>query len=310
VYSTDPRDDTLGGLASDGHFYNRSYAGNPPGSIAEVGDLLLYSVAPVLTFTADDTSKVYGAAVPALTYSVGGLINGDLIGDAVTGSPSLTTTADASTSVGTAAITTAAGTLAATLGYTLNVVDGTLTITPAPLTITAHDKSKVYGAANPVLTAGFSGFVNGDSSAVVCGLTLATPATAGSGAGSYAITPADATAANYDITFVSGTLTVTQAPLTISADDKSKVYGAANPALTASYSGFVNGDSSAVVSGLTLSTPATAASGVGGYAIAPADATAANYDITFVSGTLTVTQAPLTISADDKSKVYGAATPR
>jgi len=97
--------------------------------------------------------------------------------------------------------------------------------------------------------------------------------------------------------------------LTISADDKSKVYGAANPALSANYSGFVNGDSSDVVSGLTLATPATAGSGVGSYAITPADATAANYDITFSPGTLTITQAPLTIVADNKSRIYGSANP-
>ena len=35
-------------------------------------------------------------------------------------------------------------------------------MTPAALTITADDKSKVYGAALPTLTASYSGFVNGD----------------------------------------------------------------------------------------------------------------------------------------------------
>ena len=38
---------------------------------------------------------------------------------------------------------------------------------------------------------------------------------------------------------------MTQAALTITANNQSKVYGAALPALTASYSGFVNGDTSA-----------------------------------------------------------------
>jgi hypothetical protein len=60
-----------------------------------------------------------------------------------------------------------------------------------------------------------------------------------------------------------GTLTVTPASLTITADSKTKVYGAALPTLTASYSGFVNGDTSAsLTTRPTLSTTATAASHV------------------------------------------------
>ena len=47
------------------------------------------------------------------------------------------------------------------------------------------------------------------------------------------------------ISYVAGTLTVTPAALTITADNQTKVYGAALPTLTASYSGFVNGDTSA-----------------------------------------------------------------
>ena len=53
-------------------------------------------------------------------------------------------------------------------------------------------------------------------------------------------------------------------PLTITADNQSAVYGATLPTLTASYSGFVNGDTSAsLTTAPTLSTTATAASHVG-----------------------------------------------
>src|SRR5262249_54163267 len=89
-----------------------------------------------------------------------------------------------------------------------------------------------------------------------------------------------------------------------------KVYGAANPALTVSYSGFVNGDTTAsLATPPTVSTTATAGSGVGTYPITASGAAAANYTFTYVNGTLTVTPAPLTISADAKTKAYGAATP-
>ena len=58
------------------------------------------------------------------------------------------------------------------------------------------------------------------------------------------------------------------------------------PVLTASYQGFVNGDTPAVVVGLVLSTSASAASNVGSYAINASSATAADYKITFVAGSV------------------------
>src|SRR5678810_918633 len=106
--------------------------------------------------------------------------------------------------------------------------------------ITANDLSKIYGAALPVLTTSYSGFVNGDSAAsLTTPVLLATTATASSAVGSYLITASGAASANYSISYVDGTLAVTPAGLIITANDQSKVYGAALPVLTASYSGFV-----------------------------------------------------------------------
>ena len=63
---------------------------------------------------------------------------------------------------------------------------------------------------------------------------------------------------------------------------------------------------------LTFSTLATAATHVqaGGYPITPGSLTSTNYAITFVNGTLTVNPAPLTVTANDATKVYGAARRR
>jgi hypothetical protein len=115
---------------------------------------------------------------------------------------------------------------------------------------------------------------------------------------------------NYNVVKNNGTLTVTKADLTVTADNKSKVYGAANPTFTASYSGFVNGDAAASLGGtLGFDTNATASSPVGSYDVTPKGLTSNNYNITFAKGTLSVTKAPLTVTADNKSKVYGAANP-
>ena len=79
------------------------------------------------------------------------------------------------------------------------------------------------------------------------------------------------------------------------------------PTLTANYSGFVNGETPAVLSAFaTLDTTATAASHVGNYSITVNGAAATNYTFNYQVGTLSVTPAMLTIKADDKSKAFGA----
>src|SRR2546425_306578 len=107
--------------------------------------------------------------------------------------------------------------------------------------------------------------------------------------------------------------TVNKATLTVTADNQSKAYGAANPSLTYSFSGFVNGDTASAVSGTpTLSTTATNSSAVGSYPITITAGTlaAVNYNFSLVNGTLTVNKATLTVTADNQSKAYGAANPK
>ena len=180
----------------------------------------------------------------------------------------------------------------------------TQTVNQAPLTITANNQTKIYGAALPTLTASYSGFVNGDTAASLdTQPTLTTTATAGShvAGGPYTITASGAVDSDYSISYVAGTLTVTSAGLTITAVNQTKVYGAALPTLTASYSGFVNGDTSAsLTTQPTLTTTATASSHVSGnpYSITASGAVDADYTITYVAGSLTVTAAPLTITAE------------
>ena len=119
------------------------------------------------------------------------------------------------------------------------------TVVPAVLTVTADDQNKVYGAALPTLTVTYSGFVNGDTSAsLTTQPALTTTATASShvSGNPYAITASGAVDTNYSISYVGGVLTVTPVALTLTANSQSKVYGAALPTLTATYTGFVNGD--------------------------------------------------------------------
>jgi uncharacterized protein (TIGR03437 family) len=86
-----------------------------------------------------------------------------------------------------------------------------LTVNKAMLTVTANNASSTAGSALPTFTASFTGFVNGDTAAVVSGApSLTTTATSSSGAGTYPIVTALGTlsAANYSFTLVNGTLTI------------------------------------------------------------------------------------------------------
>jgi uncharacterized repeat protein (TIGR01451 family) len=167
-------------------------------------------------------------------------------------------------------------------------------VSRAPLTISATDKTKVYGAALPPLTVSYAGFVNGETSAnLTAQPNVNTTATASSNVGTYPIVASGAAAANYNISYVNGTLSVTKAPLTITADNKSKVSGDPLPAFTASYAGLVNNDTaSSLDTPAVFSTTATATSPAGDYPINVGGATDSNYNITFVSGNLHVTAPP------------------
>ena len=288
---------------------------------------------------------------------------GDTAATALSGA--LATTATTSSDVGTYPITQ--GTLAAQ-NYMISFTPGTLTVAKAPLTITAADALKHIGTANPKFRVSYSGFVLGEGPSVLGGtLAFSTTATTDSPVGVYPITPAGLTSANYAITFIAGSLTVTdkflpviswpappaltygtpsgaaqlkatadvtgtfsyappagtllnagvgqtlqvtftpadatylvvtatvaidvaKAPLLIRADDKTRLVGTDNPPLTASYSGFVNGEGPSVLSTpVRLTTTADAASPTGSYPILASDAAAANYAISFANGILTVT---------------------
>ena len=92
-------------------------------------------------------------------------------------------------------------------------------------------------------------------------------ATATVGGSPYSIVPSAAVGSglgNYSIAYSNGSLTVSAATLTVTANSISRGYGAVNPALAASFTGFVNGDTTAVLSGTPLlTTTATAGSPTG-----------------------------------------------
>jgi hypothetical protein len=176
--------------------------------------------------------------------------------------------------------------------FAASTATGSLIVNQAALTITASSASVPYGSAIPAITPTIVGLVNGDTPASLGALVCSTTATQGSPVATYPTTCSGAVNANYVITYVPGTLTITPVPLTITANNATRAFGAANPAFTATYAGFVNGDTPASLTGtLACTTTAIATSPAGTYPITCSGQTSTNYTITYVPGVLTVTAA-------------------
>lgn len=183
------------------------------------------------------------------------------------------------------------------------VTTGTLNVGKKALTATVQNQSIIYGANAPTLSKSntshitFTGLYGADTGADIDTLTYGFGGYApGSNVGNYALSVATFSDNNYSLTLpagvTAGTMTVGKANLLIKADDFTRGYGLVNPDFTATYTGLVAGDTSSVVTGLGFTTTALQNSLAGDYTITPANANAANYNISYGDGILTITGAP------------------
>jgi hypothetical protein len=248
-----------------------------------------------LGITADAQTKVYGALDPTLSYQV---TSGSLaFTDTFTG----TLTRLAGEIVGTYAIQQ--GTLAVNPNYTLGFTGALLTVTPRPLTVTADAQTKVYGAVDPALTYQ----VTSGSLAFTDTFTGALTRDAGEALGPYAIRQGTlALNANYTLSYVGANLAITPRLVTVTANAQTKVYGEVDPNLTYSVT------SGTLLAGDVFTGALTREAGeaVDSYQIQQGTlALPAYYTLTYVDANLTVTSRPVTVTADAKTKKFGAADP-
>jgi hypothetical protein len=166
----------------------------------------------------------------------------------------------------------------------------TLVINKASGAITFGGLNQTYTGTARAATAGTT------PSGLAVNLTYNGSANAPINAGSYTVI-GTINNANYQGS-ATNSLVINKVTLTITADNKTKIYGMPNPPLTASYSGFVGADNTNALSlPVVLSTTATNTSAAGTYPITVGGATAANYMIQYVDGTLRVISAPQLASA-------------
>ena len=296
VLTTQPTITTTATSASEPGTYDIVVSGASATNydITYVKGTLTITKADEVVVTAKSYSRKYGDANPAFEYTTSGAT--------LTGTPSITCTATATSPVGEYDIVASKGTVT---NYNVTYVNGKLTITKAPLTITAKSYTIKQGDALPAFEAEYSGFKNNETASVLTTQpTITTTATSASEPGTYDIVVSGASATNYDITYVKGTLTITKADeVVVTAKSYSRKYGDANPAFEYTTSG-------ATLTGTpSITCTATATSPVGEYDIVASKGTVTNYNVTYVNGKLTITKAPLTITAKSYTIKQGDALP-
>jgi autotransporter-associated beta strand protein len=296
---------TTSTLWAGSHSITAAYSGTTgygPSATASASSQVVSAVP--LTITANDDSKSYGQSradgARSRAFTTSALQNGDVIT-----SVALTSSGDAATAAAGSYNLTPSGPVGPAFNannYTITYNNGTLTVNPAALSITANADTKIYGQTK-TYGAGSTGFTrSGLQNGETIGFVTITAGNSGGLApapvGPYTLTPSAATGGtftpgNYTITYNPGTLTVSAAALAITANSATKECSQsltfAGTEFTTGAGQLVNGDT---VTNITL-TCAGAASGsaTGSYDIVPSAAEGtglSNYNLAYHNGTLTV----------------------
>ncbi|MEO8063936.1 MAG: YDG domain-containing protein [Pseudomonadota bacterium] len=307
--------------------YSIGYTGGLTSSYTLVADSTgaAYTVTPaLLTYTANSASRLYGASDPSL----GGVIGGFKLGQTVTalgGSLTWTTAAVAASNVGQYSIS---GSGYTSSNYTFAQAAGNASafnITPAGLTVTAGNDSRLYNGTGYAGGAGvtYSGFANGEGAGVLGGTVAYGGSAQGArNAGTYTIAASGLTSGNYSINYVNGSLSIGRANLTLTPNVVTRTYdGTLSAVGTAAATGGTQLFGTDSVSGGSFAfTDANA--GAGNKTVSLAGATVndgnggANYTVSYANNTAsTINRANLTVASanvvktyDGNSSALGAAT--
>ena len=188
-------------------------------------------------------------------------------------------------------------------------LEGTVKITPKPVTVTANSYNKAYGATDPTFTAKVEGTLGTDAVNYILNRET------GENVGTYKILAiGDATQGNYSVTYYPGTLTITAATRPedkqLSVTSYEGVYDANEHTITVD--NVLDGDvvEYSYDGGETWTTNLNQYKDVTETTI-KVRVTNANYDPNPVEleGTVKITPKPVTVTANSDSKTYGAVDP-
>ena len=167
------------------------------------------------------------------------------------------------------------------------------------VTITAKSYTREYGNVNPVFEYMTTGATLVGSPEITCEAIATSPV------GSYDIVVKKGSVKNYNVSYVAGMLTITKAPLTITAMSYTITQGDALPTFEAEYSGFKNDETADILTKRpTLTTSVTSSSEPGTFDIIASGAEAQNYEISYVKGTLTINPGVYKLTYTVDGEVY------
>jgi filamentous hemagglutinin family protein len=139
---------TLLGSGSGRFRYNSDEAQTNYVTALGTGSYAIYREQPAITATVNNQTMNYGDAVPTLTFQLTGGVNGDTSAQAFSDQPTITIGGTRSTSnnyiVGTHNLTPAGGTSALGYGLTVSATPGVLTVNAKQLSATATASNKTY----------------------------------------------------------------------------------------------------------------------------------------------------------------------
>lgn len=260
-----------------------------------------------LNIRANDKTRQYGLQNPSFDATYEGFVNNENSSN-LRILPTIHTSANPKTDVGNYIIEVDN---AKSENYDIRYLNGTLTITKAPLIAKIGYYTRKYGEQNPQFEIAYDGFFNGDdASSIDNPPTINTNATINANVGTYNLTLTGGEARNYFFNkYHNGEIQVLPASLTIIANSIERPYYS-NTDLTYKCLGFVLGED---INNLTrepeIVCDATLWSNVGKYAINVKNAIADNYVISYQSGELTIYKRTLDVKAQDAKRKYGESNP-
>lgn len=200
--------------------------------------------------------------------------------------------------------------------YSFSYATGSITVQQKNVNVTASSHTVTYGDAKPTITPSYVGWTNSqDANALAtdptCSTTYATTTSAAAVAANRTTSCIGAVADNYSFTYFTGLVTVQKKNVDVTASSPTVNYADAVPTISPSYSGFINGATTSVVSGMSCTTTfSSTTSDVGTTpTTACTSATATDYSFTYFGGTVTINQRPITITASSHTVAYGDAVP-
>lgn len=292
----------------------------------------------------NQTVAIGGTITPSYSLTSGTLVGSDALSGVTytyqgTGSTTYSASSTAPTAAGTYSITPSAATYApgTSTNYSVAYTAGALTISSNPITITAGTQTVQVGSPVSSSFTLTSGTLNGSDA--ITGVTYSYRGTgstsygpsnsAPTAAGTYSVTPSAAVfspgnASSYTITYAAGSLTISTRAITLTAGIQNLNFGTTVTSTYSLTSGTLIGADT--ISGVTYtyqgigsttySASTTAPTAAGTYSVTPSAATfsagnASNYNITYITGQLTINPEPaaavtLTLSANIGSPIVGS----